>query len=461
MKKVFIIVISILYLIVSSQSVLADASIDNGINFLKSKQDSSGKITGFGGESEWASIAFVANSIDISGIKNPTTSLKDFLLSDQPSSSAPATDWERKVLAIVAIGDNPTSFNGINYIQKLEGFYNNSQLGDTILLNDDIFGLLALIAGASTKLQIKQDVLNFILAHQNSDGGFSWSTNPSLNSSDSNDTAASLQALQAAKDNGLTNSNLDIAITNAKNYLLTIQKTDGGFGYDTTSDSDGSSTSWALQALNVLGMNNSTQASNAKIWLLNNQETDGGFHWQSGSGSDTYTTSHSLIALSGKSWILRIFSQSSPSPTPEASASASLTSSSSPIPTPSPTPIATPTPTPIPTPSPTSIPSPTPNPTLTPTSSPSPFFTPAPLPSSAPVPSVTPFYRPNFTKKSLPSVSPSPRPEVLGTNNLDSQPKSDLKVDQKSNVFNPQRILFSALSLINFIGATVLWKVNI
>src|SRR5688500_10052476 len=157
MKKILFLTFLILLSITPSY-IYADTVIDNGINYLKLNQDSSGKITnGFSSPSQWSAIAFAANDIDTSDIKNPTASLKDYLLTDIPNNGS-ATDWESRILAIVAIGNDPTNFGNTNYVHNLDSFYNNQQLGDICSLNDDIFGLLALIAsGDSSSAQIKQD----------------------------------------------------------------------------------------------------------------------------------------------------------------------------------------------------------------------------------------------------------------------------------------------------------------
>src|SRR6185369_11034838 len=113
----------------------------------KTKQDVSGRITtGFSAPSQWSAIAFTINGVDVTTVKNPDVSLLDFLRTDVPASGSAATDWETRLLAIVAIGKNPTSFGGTNFVSNLESFYNSNQLGDTCSLNDDVFGLLALIA---------------------------------------------------------------------------------------------------------------------------------------------------------------------------------------------------------------------------------------------------------------------------------------------------------------------------
>lgn len=392
MKKITYFVL-IIILICNIQNTFAEETsvIDKGINFLKLKQDSTGRITqGYSNPSQWAAVALKANSIDASSIRNPEISLKDFLLLDHPQNGAAATDWENRILAIVAIGSNPTNFGGVNYLQYLEAFHNNNQLGETYLLNDDIFGLLALIAsGNEATQQIKQNTLDFIIAHQASNGGFSWSPDPTCQFCDpSTDmTAAALQALQQAKNNGLTNQNLDTAINSAKNYLLLNQNSDGGFGYSNTSDAD--STSWVLMAFSLLNLSNSIEAINAKNWLITDQQADGGF--PSYSGSNSSTTSHALIALSGKSWILNIYDSSSPISTPFAIPAPVATTTPSPSPTPIPT--STPTPTPLNTPQ--------PSPTTTPIASPSP--TPTPTPLLIPI-----------TKTAIITPSPKSSPEILG-----------------------------------------------
>lgn len=296
-----------------------EANTAAAIDYLRSQQADSGKINGFGGESDWAAIGLTANGVDTLSVQNGSVSLQAFLLSDRPPPDAPATAWERKILAIVAIGEDPANFGGVNYMAKLESFANNGQIGDPNLLNDDIFGLLALLGGKSSNTALKQDALNFIIAHQNTDGGFSYSAVGPFNTSDSNDTAAAIQALQAAKEDGMTHPELETSLTRATVYLLSTQNPDGGFRYDDSpfsTASDGSSTAWALMALNVIGMGDSMAAQRAQAWLLANQEPDGGFHYQAGFGSDTYTTAHALIALSGNGWLVKLPASTPPVPTP-------------------------------------------------------------------------------------------------------------------------------------------------
>lgn len=443
MKKFILIALLMLIIILLPVSyVYADSVTDNAFNFLKSKQDSTGKITtGFSAPSQWSAIAFAINGIDASTVKSTDKSLKDFLLTDIPSEPSSATDWENRILAIVAIGEDPTNFGGVNYVQKLEGFYNNSQIGDTCSLNDDVFGLLALIASGSTSTtQIKQDTLNFLIQKQDfSDGGFGFSApGCSWYSTSADMTGAAIVALQAAKDNGLADTGLDDAITKAKNYLLSNQDSDGGFGYYGSSDAD--TTGWVLIGFNTLGLQESTPSAQAKSWLLNQQSTqDGGFQaFDYGSNtfvSNATTTAQAIIALSGKSWVIRIFTPStnSPSPTPTATPSAKPTASSAPSPTP------------------------TASPNTNATSTPSPTQSPTPLPTATPTPS--PKAR-VITDDVLSTPIPSPFPEVLGEtttgSKLEANPTPISVSDTKPSLMNGFKS--AALPIVGVFGLFTTFK---
>ncbi len=343
-----------------------DAAIGKGINYLGTQLNgATGQITGgsTGDASPWAAVAFSANGIDLSTVKTSThaPSVITYLQNNHPTTSSSVTEWEKWTLAIVASGQNPYSFGGINYVTTLQSapYYNNHQIGDPTTENDDWFGVMALVSsGVATSDAELTDSLSFILAHQNADGGFGYSTTAG---SDGNDTAAAIQALVAAKNYGVVNGLLDTGLNKAKTYLLSTQDKSGGFLYDTnpwTTTPDSDSTTWALMALNVLAMQNSDETGNARTWLLSQQSpTDGGFtacnQWDpttfacTGYASNSTTTAHALIGLSGKGWIIQSFNTSSQT-------SSATTPSPSVV---SPTPSSTPTPTVVltVTPMPTSI----------------------------------------------------------------------------------------------------------
>lgn len=384
LKSLIIILITLFISLRVGSSVFADSTaISKALIYLQSQQASTGKINGWGGESDWAALAFSQNGLPASSVKSGDTSLYDFLLSDLPASDSAATVWERKIITIVSLNQDPTDFAGHNYLSSLESLALNGQLGDETLLNDDIFGLLALLSASSTNNELIESVLDFLITHQDPSGGFSWTTNTcDWCSPDSNDTAAAIQALHLAKTSGFTHPQLEDSLSQAQTYLLESQTESGGFAYDpNTSTPDGASTSWALMALNMLGLSDSSQALKAKDWLLSQQQADGGFPWSAEYGSDPATTSHALIALNSAWW-----TKQSPDP--------------SQTPTPTLTPTPTPTPTSTTTPEPTATPTPTP--TQTPTLTPSPTTTPQPLllgskDSRAPLPTPSPDQQPEDT----------------------------------------------------------------
>lgn len=214
-----------------------------------------------------------------------------------------AIDYSAPILAITALGEDPKTFGSKDYVAELKKYYTSGQLGDTQSLNDDIFGLLALIsAGEQTSEPILSNTKSFILAHQQNNGGWGFSTS---SGSDSNMTAAAITALIAS---GTPAS--DSVITKGLEYLKTAQNSDGGFTYDPTSQfgtsSDSSSTAWVIWAINAAGISPTDWSKNGNSptkYLEDNQVSEGYFEYQNGSGEDAFspvTTSYAVIALLGK-----------------------------------------------------------------------------------------------------------------------------------------------------------------
>lgn len=222
-----------------------------------------------------------------------------------------ALDYTAPILAITSLNENPRTFGNKDYVAELKKYYSAGQLGDPSTLNDDIFGLLALVSAGDSSDPIIADVKNYLLTNQKSNGGWGFAVN---GSADSNMTAAAITALVAS---GVSASS-DTKIQNAFNYLKTAQNDDGGFTYDPLSGwgtaSDSSSTAWVLWALNAAGVDQASWAKNGKTpvqYLESNQDNSGFFRYQSGSGEDAFsatTTAYAVIALSGKTLPIKVTS---------------------------------------------------------------------------------------------------------------------------------------------------------
>lgn len=262
--------------------------LTSALNWLTSQIDSKGKIESIG-ITEWAAMAFAR-----AGEAAPETMQSAITHYDPDASSA--TDLERHILALLAVNGDPRDQGGENYIQQL---YNqqvhDKQVGDEAYLNDDIFGLLAFLKSGQpvNSLELKQ-ITRFIQDHQLSDGSFSYST--SLDSGDSDTTAAAIRALQLAQHKGSVVP-LEKTITAAKHFLESTQRLDGGFAYDAmTIDSNSASTAWVALALHTPGnwKINKRQPWTYISWAA---QGNGSFAWLVGYSGDALTTAYVAEAL--------------------------------------------------------------------------------------------------------------------------------------------------------------------
>ncbi len=223
-------------------------------------------------------------------------------------------DYSTAILALTSSGKDPRTFAATDYVAKLKTYYVGGQLGDASTLNDDIFGLLALVSSGESKTsEHVAGIKNYLFSKQQPNGGWGFMVD---GSSDSNMTAAAITALTASGVLGT-----DTHIQKALEYLKTTQNADGGFTYDPLSSygnaSDASSTAWVMWALNALNIQPSTWSKGGKNptqYLESLQTESGYFKYQSASNEDAFsaiTTSYAAIALSGKTLPLAIYGSGS------------------------------------------------------------------------------------------------------------------------------------------------------
>lgn len=302
-KKIFIsllIIFTVLMRVGQSRPVQSESEteIQKAINYLKAQPDDA-----------WASMALAAageTEIDLEHLKSV------------PQDQQTATSYAKYILALVAVGQDPTTFGAENYIERLKSFYNSEQgqFGDEEMLNDDIWAILALGAIGQENLSIVQDAKDFILSHQAPGRGWGYSIEASA---DSNDTAAAIMALLEAGVAAEASQ-----IKSAIAYLRSVQNDDGGFAWLPGAASDSASDAWAISAIYKLGQDPESAdwvkgGNNAILHLQSLQDEDGGFWWQA-EGDNKMNTAWAVIALAARHFpvytdynrhILRIEGQSS------------------------------------------------------------------------------------------------------------------------------------------------------
>jgi hypothetical protein len=250
--------------------------IPGAISFLKSLQSSNGSFGGSELYTDWVAIAFGA-----AGEHNSL--LMDYLKSKAKIKDI-ATDNERRAMALLALGENPYNFAGINYIEAINTTFDGVQFGEKQLVNDDIFALIVLSkVGYTSNDEIIKKTISFIIGKQNANG--SWEGSPDL-------TSAAIEALQEFKNV----SQVQNSISSAKNYLIGSQKSDGSWN-------SVYSTSWAMQAMVSLGEDWKVEGKTPEDYLTSMQQKDGGVLISSDSDQNRiWATSYAIPAIMQKPW---------------------------------------------------------------------------------------------------------------------------------------------------------------
>ena len=273
----------------------SDSEVASALNYLRSQQDSTGKISDFA-TSAWAVMAIAAAGEDPDNWKvSANPSVVDYLAASAASASN-TNDYSRMLLAIAAAGEDPTDFGGRDFVALLEAAYDGNQIGNATYLNDDFWGVMALVAAGKEPATsvIIQDSVSFILSHQNADGGWSWGAGQD---SDVDDTASAIMALIAAgKSPGLA------AISNGLAYFETVQMDNGGF--ESWGESNSATDAWAVMSIAAAGEDptswESGSGNDPVDDLLSFQNGDGSFDWTEATPSNQkLMTAYAIPALLG------------------------------------------------------------------------------------------------------------------------------------------------------------------
>lgn len=248
--------------------------------FLSASQRDDGS---FGSDlyTDWAAIALSALP------HSPARDKVAGYLASSAISSGPATEYERRAMALMSLGIDPRTGTAVDYIATISGAFDGEQIGDASLVNDDIFALFPLIkAGFAASDEIVRKTAAFVLSRQMQNG--SWENSPDL-------TAAAIQALSLVS----SESGVAGAMASARGYLASLPRGGGGFG-------NAYSTGWAIQAIYAFGEHPSAWASGTldpNDYLAGLQREDGGVGDLSiGQNSRVWATAYAIPAALGRTW---------------------------------------------------------------------------------------------------------------------------------------------------------------
>ncbi len=263
-----------------SEPLHHSVDIQKAIQFLVNNQKADGSFASSALYTDWAAIGLASFT------NAARDNLKNYLLLD-PSPGTLTTDYERRAMALEALGINPYSGTKTNYIKKIIDTFDGKQFGNSDLVNDDIFALFPLLhAGIPIDDPMVKRAVSFILSTQQPDG--SWIGGVDM-------TSAMIQGLFPL-------SSLDgvsLASKKANDYLRNRQGDNGGF------DNNVSSSSWALQAIISLGQRETDWQKGGNTvgdYLFWNQAQDGGLPLTGDLNARIWETSYAIVALLKKPW---------------------------------------------------------------------------------------------------------------------------------------------------------------
>jgi hypothetical protein len=290
----------------------AEHAADRGVNWFLSNQEASGSF-GFGGD--WAMTALAATGLNAADASTSLIdpSAQDFYLGDWQASGpgGGATDAERAILSGVAGGIQTSRLSTgadttrSNMVARVAELFDGEQIGEPGLLNDDIFGVLALHrAGAPPELL--RSIVDYLRTQQKPNGGWTWNASPGA-PADTDMTGSAVAAFCAAGI-GPGDADLDQAIA----LLHTLQDPATGgfiappeaFGIGVNTDT----TSWVTSGLIQCGIDpqsaewTTAQGKTPLDYLVSMQRPDGHFDWTEEFAGGAFETYSSVRPLAGEAF---------------------------------------------------------------------------------------------------------------------------------------------------------------
>jgi hypothetical protein len=285
----------------------AEHAAERGANWFQANQEESGNLG-----SDWGMTALAAagvNAADVStSLADP--SAQDFYL-DEWETAGPGgagTDAARGILTGVAGGIQPSRLSASsdasksNLVARIAELFDGTQIGETGLLNDDIFGVLALHQAGAPRPILRQ-IVDYLRSQQHTDGGWSWNASPSA-PADTDMTGSVVAAFCAA---GVAVDDPDLQQAFALLHSLQDPATGGfiappeSFGIGVNTDT----TSWVTSGLIQCGIDpqgpewTTDQGKTPLDYLVSLQRPDGHFDWTDEFAGGAFETYDSVRPLGG------------------------------------------------------------------------------------------------------------------------------------------------------------------
>lgn len=261
-------------------------AVEDAVSFLVANQKDDGS-WGYPLFTDWVAIALGAYDGNSTSAFYAKNELVKWLKENPIPEGSALTDFERKAMALMALGINPYNGTDTDYIQKILNGFDGQQFGDANLVNDDMFALLVLErAGYEANVTPLLETLPFLLSWQRDNGSFG--------STDLTAVAVQVLSLYPQEEER------DAALARAKQYLADYQESSGGFG-------NVYSTSWVLQAIAALDEDGDnwameTDRRTPEHFLALSQALDGGLLPVDSKENRIWATSYAIPAVLGKPW---------------------------------------------------------------------------------------------------------------------------------------------------------------
>lgn len=284
----------------------AEHAAGRGASWFESNQQASGDLG-----SDWAMTALAAVDLNAADVRTTLAdpSAQDFYL-DEWQVGGPggaATDAARGILAGESGGiqtsrlSTETDATRSNLVARLAELFDGTQIGSPALLNDDIFGVLALQRAGAPEVLLRR-LVDGLRASQLADGGWSWNASPGA-TADVDMTGSAIAAFCAA---GVSPADPDMQEALALLHSAQDQATGGfsappPFGIGPNADT----TAWVSSGLVQCGIDPqgpewTTSAGKTPFdYLLSLQRPDGHFDWTSEYGGGAFETYSAVRPLAG------------------------------------------------------------------------------------------------------------------------------------------------------------------